>query len=238
MTFDLVIAITLTAAAAVMIGTLAASIPAPASNRVGFAAAFAVWFFAVVAIAGSGLLQPDQLGTRGVGVAVALPIIAIVVLAMRWQPLRNAALGIPLPVLLGVNAVRLLGVFFVMLYAAGRLPAPFAPSAGWGDIAVGATALPVAYFAARRTNGWRPVAFLWSVVGLADLVMAVGLGVTSAVDSPLRLFTEGPGTALMAALPMFLIPGFLVPLLALTHLAVLARLPRASIAHTIGPAAT
>ena len=78
--------------------------------------------------------------------------------------------------------------------------------------------------AASRAPGWRPLAFIWNVVGAADLVAAVGLGVTSAVYSPLRLFTEGPGTALMAALPMFLIPGFVVPLLMLTHVAVFARL--------------
>ena len=35
----------------------------------------------------------------------------------------------------------------------GRLPAPFAPSAGWGDVAVGAFALPVALMAAHRAAG-------------------------------------------------------------------------------------
>ena len=54
-------------------------------------------------------------------------------------------LAIPLPALVAVNAIRILGVIFVMLHAAGKLPAPFAPSAGWGDIFVGVTALPVAW---------------------------------------------------------------------------------------------
>ncbi len=168
--------------------------------------------------------MPPGLGTLGVGAAVLLPILAIAFLAPRWQPLRNALFGIPVPVFVGVNAVRVLGVFFLILYADGRLPAPFAPSAGWGDIVVGITALPVAFLAARQATGWRPIGLVWNVAGFADLVMAVGLGVTSAIDSPLRIFVEGPDTTLMSQLPMFLVPGFLVPLLLLTHLAVFVRL--------------
>jgi hypothetical protein len=34
--------------------------------------------------------------------------------------------------------IRTLGVTFLLLYSAGHLPAPFAPAAGWGDIAIGA----------------------------------------------------------------------------------------------------
>lgn len=169
-------------------------------------------------------MPPDGLDTLGVGAAVLLPILAIAFLAPRWQPLRNALFGIPVPVFVGVNAVRVLGVFFLILYADGRLPAPFAPSAGWGDIVVGITALPVAFLAARQATGWRPIGLVWNVAGFADLVMAVGLGVTSAIDSPLRIFVGGPDTTLMSQLPMFLVPGFLVPLLLLTHLAVFVRL--------------
>ena len=78
-----------------------------------------------------------------------------------------------------------------------------------------------------RSAGWRPIAFVWNLVGIADLVLAVGFGVTSAINSPLRIFAGGPDTTLMAELPMFLIPGFLVPVFILTHLAVFVRLARA-----------
>jgi hypothetical protein len=56
---------------------------------------------------------------------------------------------VPLWLLVGVHTVRLLGVSFIILFAAGRLPAPFAPVAGWGDIFVGATAIPVAWLVYR-----------------------------------------------------------------------------------------
>jgi hypothetical protein len=214
---DLLIAIGSTAAAALVVWALSASVPAPARTRITFAAVLAGWFSIAVALGATGVFAPQRLGTPGLGAAVLLPILAIAWLAPRWAALRNAFLGIPVPVLVGVNAVR-------VLYAHGRLPAPFAPAAGWGDIAIGAMALPVAWMIARQAGGWRPAALVWNLLGLADLAVAVGLGVLSAPDSPLRVFTEEPGTSVMAVLPMFVVPGFLVPLLVLTHLAVFYRL--------------
>ncbi len=132
-----------------------------------------------------------------------------------------------LPLLIGVNALRLLGVMFVLLHFAGRLPAPFAPAAGWGDIIAGATALPVAWLAHRRGGDARSVVLAWNVFGLADLIDAVALGVASS-PGPLHLLASDPRMALMSGLPWLLIPAFLVPLLALTHLAVFYRLRRPS----------
>jgi hypothetical protein len=178
MILDLLIAITATAGAAVVIAALSLSIPAPASGRIGVAAVLTAWFFAVVALGATGAVTPAGLGTPGVGLAVVLPIAAIAILAPRWPILRSALYGIPLPMLIGVNAVRIFGYFFIIHYAADRLPAPFAPSAGWGDVFVGVTALPVALLAARQVAGWRPITFVWNLIGIVDLVLAIGFGVT------------------------------------------------------------
>ena len=80
---------------------------------------------------------------------------------------------------------------------------------------------------AREVTGWRPIAFLWTLFATLDLILAIGFGVTSAYDSPFRIFTGGPDTTMMSQLPMFLIPGFLVPVFILTHIAVFVRLARA-----------
>jgi hypothetical protein len=86
------------------------------------------------------------------------------------------------------------------------------------------TALPVASMASREAPGWRSVVLLWNALGLLDLIAAVGLGVTSAEGSPVRVFFTDPSTALMSSLPWVLIPAFLVPLLASIHLALFYRL--------------
>jgi hypothetical protein len=133
----------------------------------------------------------------------------------------------------GIQAIRVLGVSFVLLHAAGRLPGPFAPVAGWGDIAIGATALPVAWWLTRglKTNAlvW------WNALGLLDLVVAVGLGAVSS-PGPIRVFTDDPGSEIMTTLPWIIIPCFLVPALTFVHLAVFWRLSRAAIGSGAKPA--
>jgi hypothetical protein len=97
----------------------------------------------------------------------------------------------------------------------------------------GALALPVAWVVARKAPGWRPILIAWNTFGLADLIVAIGLGVASAPDSPLRLFTEEPGTGMMAVLPMLLVPGYIVPILVLMPLAMFARLRRSDEARAL-----
>jgi hypothetical protein len=129
----------------------------------------------------------------------------------------------PLPALIAVHAIRLLGVMFLVLYAKGRLPAPFAPSAGWGDVFIGATALPLAWAVTRFGARVRPLVFLWSAVGVADLVAAVTLGALSA-PGPLQVFVGPPDSSPMTSLPWLIIPGFLVPILFFIHIVIFTRL--------------
>jgi hypothetical protein len=69
-------------------------------------------------------------GAPALGLAVLLPVLVLAFAVTRVSILRSALLEIPVALLIGVNVVRILGVFFVLLRAAGRLPAPFAPIAG------------------------------------------------------------------------------------------------------------
>ncbi len=188
------------------------------------AAALVAWFVVVVALGASRVLAYDRaLGVRGLGVAVMLPILVMTMLAFGTSGGRQALARAWVPALIGVNVVRVLGVEFLLLHAAGRLPAPFAPAAGWGDFVVGAAAPLVAWMVARDWRGSRGVALAWTALGLLDLVDAIGLGVMSS-PGPLRVFVGDPSSAIMSEIPWILIPCFVVPLLAFTHLAVFARL--------------
>ena len=223
--FDLLGAIALTAGAAIVIATLAASAPAEPPARRAIAAGLAAWFALIVLLGAAGFFDAVRgIGTPGLGIAVALPVLALAAAGLGSAPVNAALRAIPLAPLIGANAVRVLGVFFVLLYAGGRLPAPFALMAGWGDIAVGIAALPVAWAVGAARPGWRPLALAWNVLGFLDLVDAIALGVTSAEGSPIRLVFGEPNSAIMTGLPWVLIPAFLVPLLMVTHLAVFHRL--------------
>ena len=226
MEFDVLASIGLTACAAVAVSALAIGLGQSAVKRTLLGAAFAAWFFLVTLLGATQALHFEHgIGVPGLGIAVLLPIVILGVSVLRSAALRRALLAMPLSLLIGVNTIRILGVVFLILYGAGRLPAPFAPSAGWGDIIVGLAAGPLAWLAHKKPAAAAPAVWLWNAFGLIDLIIAVGLGVTSS-PGPLRLIFAEPGTAIMTSLPWLLIPGFLVPLLASTHLAIFYRLAK------------
>ena len=172
----------------------------------------------------SGIFAAATLGTPALGLAILAPIGLVLFSAARSPAVRTLSLTLPLTVLVGIHAGRVLGVFFLILFDAGRLPPTFALAAGWGDIAVGIAALPVAWAIQRQLNGWRLLTLVWNILGFADLVIAVTLGVGSAPNSPVRFIFESPNSGEVATLPWVLIPAVLVPLYLLSHFAIFAHL--------------
>jgi hypothetical protein len=84
--------------------------------------------------------------------------------------------------LVGLNTRRIFpGVFMVL-----RLDGPFPQSAGWGDVIVGLTAIPLVAATARNFSKNRGAVLVWNILGTLDLVTAVSLGVSSAPGSPLQ----------------------------------------------------
>ena len=219
---DIVGAITLAALGVGVTAALVLTAPLDARGARWLLGVAAAWLIAVTTLAGAGVFI--RLGPAAIGVAVLGPIALVLLNAGPGSTLRTLALGVPVSLLVALNATRVLGAFFLFLHADGRLPATFARSAGWGDIAVGLLALPVAWLASRRGPSWKAVTFAWNAFALLDLVAAVTLGIGSTPGSAVRFIVEDTAPGTMAMLPWFLIPGYLVPLYLLTHVAVFARL--------------
>src|SRR5438552_10661680 len=224
MNIDLIASIELTASAAIVIAALSIGFGSNVTTRFRAAVGLSAWFVLVVILAATRALYYEHgLGAPGLGIAVALPIAVLCIAVARIKSLREGFRRVPLWLLVGVHTVRVLGIMFVILYAAGRLPAPFAPVAGWGDIFVGATAVPVAWLAYRQTTNAGAILWIWNVIGIADLIAAIGLGATSS-PGPLRLIFAETSSAIMTTLPWLLILGFLVPLLVAVHIGIFVRL--------------
>ena len=121
---------------------------------------------------------------------------------------------LPWRALVGMHAVRLVGISFLILGANGALAPVVADRAGWGDIiaALGAIGL---VFAGPRPK-W--LAYAWNSFGLLDLIVAVGT-VTVVVRSGAI-----PGVEPLLHLPLNLVPTFFVPLLIGSHIAIFRRL--------------
>jgi hypothetical protein len=223
---DLIGSIELTASAAIVIAALSIGFGSNAKTRLCAVIGLSLWFVLVVILAATRALYYEHgLGAPGLAIAVTLPIAVLCFVVARVHSLREGFHRVPLWLLVGVHTVRVLGISFIILYAAGRLPAPFAPVAGWGDILVGVIALPVAWLAYRRPANARPILWIWNLVGLVDLIVAVGLGVISS-PGPQRLIFAEPSSAIVTTLPWLLIPGFLVPLLFAVHIGIFIRLAK------------
>ncbi|EHP41644.1 hypothetical protein OR16_19131 [Cupriavidus basilensis OR16] len=228
---DLIGAVALGAASALVVFVYIHWLAFSNGRRGAVAGVIGAWFALVVACGATGVLGAAHgIGPAGLGIAVLLPLAVFSYFSMRTGMLGEALGAIPLPVLIGVHAMRLLGVFFVLLFWEGRLPAPFAPAAGWGDMLIGATALPVAYLAATRAPAWRTVTLVWNALGLFDLADAIALGAASAPGVPFGLGSQGANSDPMTMLPWILIPCFIVPLLAHSHLLIFQRLRRSGAA--------
>jgi len=202
---------------AVLLAAIVGTIPVNLSGRLMVAGVLGVWVGLAIAIAATGgLARPATLG-----VLFGFPLVATAGLAIAFPAVRSAMLAIPVQLVIGLNVFRVIGVQFLILASVGRLAGPFPQSAGWGDIIVGALAIPVALLAVRRpASDIRILA--WNTFGVLDLVVAVTLGVTSANGSPLQIIHAGVGSAAIQTLPWSLIPAFLVPLFLIGHSIVFA----------------
>jgi hypothetical protein len=202
--------------------SLAAIRPAARFAAFSIAAAWTSLVFAIGALGGFA---------QGVTGPFPTPVIAFLVLMsgglvawFAWPAFRHALLSIPLAGLIGVNASRIVGVFFLILYERGRLAAPFAISAGWGDLITGGGAIFLAGMAVRREKLPGGLLMVWNAFGALDLTAAIILGALSAPGTPFHLLREAPGTLAMGTLPWVGVPTLLVPLYLMTHLTIAARL--------------
>jgi hypothetical protein len=144
------------------------------------------------------------------GLSVLIPIGIFAIWSVTSQPFRQFLLSLDPRVLTIVQAWRIAGFVFLVLYAYKILPGQFALPAGWGDIAIGATAPLVAFKLANPLH--RKSFIFWQLLGIADLVNAVGMGVAARFINP-----HGIATSAMTVLPMSLIPTFAVPLFLILH---------------------
>ncbi|MEV2241672.1 hypothetical protein [Micromonospora sp. NPDC049891] len=173
------------------------------------------WFCAVLAASALGAFRTPP-GDPPVALALAagVPPLTVLVLAVRSPRFRAWARRLDLRFLTLLQTWRVAGLAFLALVAVDALPAGFALPAGLGDVAIGLTAPLVAAFVVDRA---RRLFVVWTALGIADLVLAVALGVLYSA-SPAGLLLADVDTGLMSTLPMSLVPAFGVPVTLVAHL--------------------
>lgn len=150
---------------------------------------------------------------------IILALVTGTLVAATAAPALRAWLdALPIRTLIGINAVRFVGIIFLVLSAQGQIAAVFAARAGWGDIATAALALVLVAAGDPRTPLRRGLTHAWNAFGLLDLVVAV------ATATAVTLRGASPGVAPLLSLPLIVIPTFLVPILVANHVVIFRRL--------------
>ena len=179
----------------------------------------ALWFVVVFLLGAAGAFVRLP-GTPPIPVLIGAtaPLVVFLAAYWAWPTFRAYILSSDLSLAAAIQAWWAGGLVFLALYKYGLLPGAFAWPAGLGDIAIGVTAPWVALALVRRPGFATSRVFVaWNLLGILDLVVAVGTGGLHSALASAGEVTTGP----MADLPLVLIPAYLVPLFIMLHLAAL-----------------
>lgn len=148
--------------------------------------------------------------------AVFAPVLLLLWLILRSEVMAKIVDATPLAWLLGAQVYRVLGGIFLVLWGMGQLPWQFALTAGGGDCLVGLFAIPVAIAAGKGFNASNKAAYRWNVLGILDLVVAVGTGFLTS-PGPFQLLALNHPNLFVSRYPLVMIPAFMVPLSFILH---------------------
>lgn len=154
-----------------------------------------------------------------------VPHVMLTMILSRSPFGRRLAMGLPISVLVGFQAFRILVELLLhRFYLQGLIPVQMTFAGRNFDILSGLTAIPLAWFAARsQVPRW--MLYAWNFLGLALLINIVGTAIVS-MPGPLRLFTNDPANTLIARWPYIWLPTFLVTTALMGHLLLFRRLRR------------
>ena len=224
MTLDFIGGVILIAAVIVNIGVFTNALGVSQATRIGFVAIGGIWTGMQLSLYAAGAYQsPAVQDFPLVGPMVVLPPVIVGITAILSGRVRATLLAVPMEALVGLNAMRVFGAFFVLLAAVDRLSGPFPYFAGWGDVITGLAAIALAMQVVRGSANPTTI-FRWNVFGALDLITAVTLGTLSSEGFVAQVFDGNPGSTAVQHMPWLLIPTVLVPFYLITHGIIFAQL--------------
>src|SRR5437660_4990294 len=162
--------------------------------------------------------------------AIFLPVIIgapLLLLSKRVGQLLDA---MPRTWLVALQVYRVFGSQWLAYWLRGLLPGLWALPAGTGDVLTGLFAVPAAIALAAGTAEGRKAAMLWNIFGIADLAVAITLGMIIS-PGPLQLIGPDVSSIGLGSYPNVLTPAFVVPGSILLHALSLRQLLRAKAAR-------
>jgi hypothetical protein len=201
----------------------------PAQRRGTWATAMALttlWLALAWSAAISGIFtQVAASGPPLLPIAILGPVILGAPVLLRSKRVGQLLDVMPASWLVGLQAYRVFGATFLAYSLRGALPGLFGYPAGIGDALTGIFALPVAIGLAAGTAGGRRAAIMWNLFGLADLALAISMGIITSAGPLQMISSSAPGIG-VSGYPTVMTPAFAVPSSILLHLLSLRLLVR------------
>ncbi len=183
---------------------------------IGFA--LIIWFFLAVFLGLNDFFIPNPTAWAIPNIVlIFLPIIVGLILLKYSEDFKKIVEVIPTHWIIVIQVYRLLGIIFITLYLQGLLPGEFAIPTGVGDIIVGFTAPIIAFMYLKKKIFAREIAIAWNYLGIADLLLALTLGILTS-PSAIQVLALNNQNKLVTAFPLVMVPAFAVPLSILLHI--------------------
>ena len=167
---------------------------------------------------------PNNPAFPSIVLGIFVPILVAPVLLLRSSRVAELVDAVPMSWLVGVQSYRVVGGVFVVLWWSGHMPWPSVIT-GVGDIATGLLAIVVAALLARKTSQSVNAAYAWCLFGIADLIVAVGLGALTSPGRVHLLALDNPNI-MGSAFPVVMFPVFAVPASIILHVLCLWKIRR------------
>ena len=183
---------------------------------------FACWLCVIAVVGLTGIY--DTAPPQVMGLTIAGCTLLLLALSRFNTSFRSNLDSITTESLICIHSIRApIGAAFLVMASEGLLPDLFANRAGYGDILTATLGVLVIVFCSTLKNQkLKTIAYvIWNVVGLADLLVAVGTGIYLALQIQDSMIW-------IARLPLLLVPTFILPILFTSHIIMLKRLMRPS----------
>ncbi|WP_409191798.1 MFS transporter [Bradyrhizobium sp. RDM4] len=197
-----------------------------------FMVTFTLWAAVTWTAAISGAFRAGASSLPLLPAAILLPVIVgtpALLLSKRVGQLLDA---MPPSWLVALQVYRIFGSQWLVYWLGGMLPGLWALPAGTGDVLTGLLAVPAALALATGTVEGRKGAMLWNMFGLADLAVAITLGMLMS-PGPFQLIIPNGLSMGIDTFPNVLTPAFVVPSSILLHALSLRQLFRHSRVETL-----
>src|SRR5258707_8080681 len=160
---DLIGTTVITAAIVVNLNAAITIMPLSSAQRLTAVAIAGLWIGLAIALAATGAYADVATPVPAIGLMAGLPLVIAAIAALSSAKVRETLMALPVPLLVGLNIMRIVGAFFLLLAAQGRLSGPFPQSAGGGGVIVGDSAVPLTLAVARDMVRHRGALLAWNL---------------------------------------------------------------------------